>query len=398
MCGVTPRVSARMSGIDAFQVMEVLDLAQRLERAGADVIHLEVGEPDFTTPQPVLDAAHRALREHPMTYTAAVGIPPLREAIAGWYADRFGVAVDPARVVVTAGSSAALLMVLGACLDPGDRVLMGDPGYPCNRHFSRFCDTEPVLVPTDAGTGYQVTAELLDAAWHPGVRAVVAASPSNPTGTLIPQDEWARIADLCGRRDAVLVADEIYQGLVYGREPQTVLSITDRAFVVNSFSKYFQMTGWRLGWVVVPPGWTRELEKLAQNLFICPPTPAQHAALAAFAPETIAVLEARRAEFARRRDVLLDHLPATGLRVRAVPEGAFYVYADSTALGPDSFTLARNLLERYHVAITPGRDFGTNAPEAHVRIAYTQSVERLVEAADRIATARRAGDLAGSAP
>lgn len=377
----------RLSRIAPFEVMEVLALARRLESEGHDVIHLEVGEPDFPTPERVVEAAARAMRDRPMGYTPALGLPELREAISGWYRSALGVDVPADRVVVTSGSSAALLLALGAALNPGDRVAMGDPGYPCNRHFAAFVEADPLLVPTHHETAYQLTAELLEAAWEPGVRAVIAASPSNPTGTLVPLEEWGRLAALCADRGAVLVADEIYQGLTYGRAPETVLSVTDQVVVVNSFSKYFQMTGWRVGWLVVPPGWVRDIEKLAQNLFICAPTPAQHAALAALEPQTITLLEDRRAELHRRRDVLLSELPRTGLRVRAIPEGAFYVYADSAEIAPDSFDLAGRLLRERHVALTPGRDFGVAAPERHIRIAYTQPVDRLREAVARIAAA-----------
>ena len=364
--------------------MEVLAQAHRMQAAGADVIHLEVGEPDFTTPEPIVKAATAALGSEAMFYTPALGLPQLREAISEHYAMRYGVTVPADRIIVTAGSSAALLMALGLVLDVGDHALVGDPGYPCNRHFVTFVDAQPVLVPTDAETDYQMTADLLAAAWTPNTRAVIAASPSNPTGTMISQHEWQRIAALCRERNATLVADEIYQGLFYGREPETVLSLTDDAIVVNSFSKYFQMTGWRLGWLVVPDGATREIEKLAQNLFICPSTLAQHAALAAFAPETIAILEARRAELEVRRNVLLDALPQIGFGVRARPDGAFYIYCDVGELTDDSFAFARHILDQTAVAITPGRDFGVAAPDRHLRIAYTQPVPRLQEAAERI--------------
>ncbi len=378
------RLARRAGRIAPFEVMEVLAQAHRMEAAGADVIHMEVGEPDFPTPRPIVEAAVRALGSSPMSYTPALGLPALREAIGTFYATHYGVSVPTERIVVTAGSSAALLLALGLVLDVGDEALIGDPGYPCNRHFVTFVDAEPVLVPTDAATNYQVTAELLEAAWTSRTRAVIAASPSNPTGTLIEQDEWGRIAALCRARGATLVADEIYQGLVYGREPQTVLRLTDDALVVNSFSKYFQMTGWRLGWLVVPDGAEREIEKLAQNLFICPSTPAQHAALAAFAPETIEILESRRAELERRRDVLLSALPEIGFGVRARPDGAFYIYCDVGELGDDSFALARRILDQTAVALTPGRDFGVTAPDRHMRIAYTQPVPRLQEAVERI--------------
>ena len=385
------RLARRAGRIAPFEVMEVLAHAQRLQAAGHDVIHLEVGEPDFPTPEPVVRAATRALAHEPMFYTPALGLPQLREAIAQFYEERFAIAVPVDRIVVTAGSSAALLLALGLVLDVGDEALIGDPGYPCSRHFVSFVDGEPVLVPTDASTDYQVTAELLAEAWTDRTAAVIAASPSNPTGTLIPLDEWRRIGELCRRRGATLVADEIYQGLVYGRSPETVLSITDEVLVVNSFSKYFQMTGWRLGWLVVPDGAAREIEKLAQNLFICPSTPAQHAALAAFDSGTIAILEERRGELERRRDLLLDALPGIGFGVRAVPAGAFYVYCDVGALTEDSFSFARRVIDETAVAITPGRDFGVAAPERHMRIAYTQTLPRLEEAVTRIGRMLGAG-------
>jgi aspartate/methionine/tyrosine aminotransferase len=387
MMPVRPDLAQRMARIAPFEVMEVLDAARRLEAAGRDIIHLEVGEPDFPTPEPVIDAARQALATRPMFYTSAVGMPELREAIAGWYAASFGVTVPMERIVVTAGSSAALLMALGALVNPGERVLMSDPGYPCNRNFVRFLDAEPVLVPSGPADGYQLTAALARGAWGAGVRAAIAASPSNPTGTCLDPTEWAALAAVCRARDGVLIADEIYQGLVYDRPPETVLSIADDVWVVNSFSKYFQMTGWRLGWLVVPDGCTREIEKVAQNLYISAPTPAQHAALAALAPEGLAVLEARRAELGARRDVLLAELPKIGFAVRARPQGAFYIYCDVSEFTDDSFRFVEWLLETTGVALTPGRDFGDAAPEQHLRIAYTQPVDRLREAVARIGLA-----------
>lgn len=385
------RIARRAAAIAPFEVMEVLRRAGELEAAGHDVIHMEVGEPDFPTPQPIVRAAQTALGETAMTYTPALGIPALRAAIAAHYGERFGIDIDPARIVVTNGSSAALLLALGLVLDAGDEVLMGDPTYPCNRHFVTFVDGVATLVPTDANTGYQVTADLLSGAWTERTRAVITASPSNPTGTSIATDELGRIAALCGAHGASFIADEIYQGLTYGHEPHTALAVTDSAYVVNSFSKYFQMTGWRLGWLVAPPGVTRDIEKLAQNLYICPPTLSQHAALAAFAPETIAILEERRRELQARRDALLTALPSIGFEVRVVPDGAFYIYCDVSGITDDSFAFAGRVLEQAHVAITPGRDFGVAAPKRHVRIAYTQPIPRLLEAVERIAAVLRHG-------
>ncbi len=381
----------RLANIAPFEVMEVLDAARRLEATGVDVIHLEVGEPDFLTPAPVLRAAQAAIDAHPMFYTSALGMPELREAISSWYASTFAVDIPAERIAVTAGSSAALLLALAAVINPGDAALISDPGYPCNRNFVRLFDAEPILVPSGPEDRYQLTSRLARAAWTPATRVAIAASPSNPTGTTMTQDEWVALADVCRTNGGTLIADEIYQGLVYDHPPQTVLSVIDDVWVVNSFSKYFQMTGWRVGWMVIPDGAAREIEKLAQNIYISPTTPSQYGALAALSPEGIAILEERREELGARRDVLLEALPQIGFAVRARPEGAFYIYCDVSEHTDDSFAFARWLLEETGVAVTPGRDFGVAAPEQHIRIAYTQPIDRLREAVARI------GDAVGRA-
>ncbi|MBI3716254.1 MAG: aminotransferase class I/II-fold pyridoxal phosphate-dependent enzyme, partial [Betaproteobacteria bacterium] len=309
----------------------------------------------------------------------------LREAIAGFYQSKYGVSVDPARIVVTAGSSAALLLTFGVLLNGGDEVLMADPAYPCNRHFVRTMEGVPRMVPVGADTAYQLTAAHIEANWNSRTVAALAASPSNPTGTMIPHEELAAIHRAVVARGGTLIVDEIYQGLTYDVEPSTALSIGDDMFVINSFSKYFQMTGWRLGWMVVPPAYVRDMEKLAQNLFISPSAPAQYAALAAFRPDTLALLEERRAAFHARRDFLIPALRDLGFGIPVVPQGAFYIYADSSRVAADSFALARQILDQTHVAMTPGRDFGSNRPDQHIRIAYTQPIARLEEAMQRIA-------------
>jgi len=377
-------LASRMDSIAAFEVMEIQTLARELEAAGRDVIHLEIGEPDFRTPAPIVEAAKRALDAQPMNYTSALGILPLREAIARFYAERYGVAVDPSRIVVTAGSSAALLLAFGVLLDAGDEVLLTDPSYPCNRHFVHALGGEPKLVPVGPATRYQLTAGLARSAWTPKTRVVMVATPSNPTGTMVPPAEMAALAGLCRERGAALIADEIYHGLTYGLDARTAVEAGEDVFVINSFSKYFQMTGWRLGWLVAPASHVREVEKLAQNLYISPATLSQHAALAAFEPGTIAILEERRRELAARRDHLVPALESLGFKVPAKPEGAFYVYADCSALTDDSFAFAREVLVNAGLAITPGKDFGFAAPERHVRIAYTQPVARLEEAMGRL--------------
>ena len=381
------RLSSRMSHIVPFQAMEIQSRARQRELAGHDVIHMEIGEPDFGTPLPVIEAGKRALDEQPMWYTRALGLMPLREAIATFYYTKYGVTIEPERVIVTAGSSAALLLTFAALLNDGDEVLMGDPGYPCNRHFVRSMNGVPVEVPVGAATNFQMTAADITQRWSARTAAVLIASPANPTGTLIADDELRKIHREITERSGSLIVDEIYQGLTYDAAPNTALSIldsTDNVFIMNSFSKYFHMTGWRLGWMVVPKAYVKEMETLAQNLFIAPSTPAQYAAMAAFLPETIEILEARRRELKTRRDFLIPALEAINFQVPAKPGGAFYVYADTSRLAADSFNLSATLLESAHVAMTPGRDFGSNQPERYMRIAYTQSIPRLEDAVDRI--------------
>jgi aspartate/methionine/tyrosine aminotransferase len=378
------RLASRMAHIAPFEVMEIQTAARELERQGRDVIHMEIGEPDFTTPQPIVDAAIRALNEKPMFYTSALGIQPLREAISAFYQSKYGVTIDSSRIVVTAGSSAALLLTMAVLLNAGDEVLMADPGYPCNRHFVRAMEGVPKTIPVGANSAYQLTHEHVNANWGARTAATLIASPSNPTGTLVSPEELRRIHAATQSRGGTLIVDEIYQGLTYGVAPSTALSIEDDLFVINSFSKYFQMTGWRLGWLVVPPQYVREIEKLAQNLFISASTPAQHAALAAFNAETLYILESRRAEFQARRDFLIPGLRELGFAVPVVPQGAFYVYADSSALASDSFVLVRKILQDANVALTPGKDFGIAAPDRHIRFAYTNKIERLAEALARI--------------
>ncbi len=378
------RASARMAHIAPFEVMEIQKLARELEAQGRDIVRLEIGEPDFRTPQPVVDAAKRALDTEAMFYTSAMGIPKLREAIARWYAERYGVEVPASRVVVTAGSSGALLLAFGVLLDAGEEVLLADPAYPCNRHFARALGAVPRGIPVGEATRYQLTGELVRRHWGAATRMAMVASPSNPTGTLIAHEEMARIADVARERGGTLLADEIYHGLTYGVDARTAAELGEDVIVINSFSKYFQMTGWRLGWMLVPHGLVRRVETLAQNLYISPSSVAQHAALACFEPATVAILEQRRAELDARRRYLVPALQSLGLGVPVVPDGAFYVYADTSRVAGDSFALARALLTEAGVAVTPGRDFGVNEPERHLRIAYTQPIARLQEAVGRI--------------
>ena len=364
--------------------MEILARARELEREGRSIIHMEIGEPDFPTPQPICEAGMAALATGEVFYTPARGLPALREAIADFYRTRYGVTVPPSRIIVTTGASGALLLAVSALVNPGDRVLVADPGYPCNRHFVRLMEGEPVGVAVRADSNYQLTPELVEQHWDSRTVAAIAASPSNPTGTIISAAHLKAMAEFARAREGTLIVDEIYHGLTYEGDIATALSFSDDVFVINSFSKYFNMTGWRLGWMVVPQRWVADVDKLAQNIFLAAPTPAQHAALAAFQPETLAILEARRAEFRARRNYLVPALRELGFDIPQMPEGAFYVYAGCDRLTRDSFAFARDILERAGVAITPGIDFGSNAPERHVRFAYTNSLERLQEGVRRI--------------
>ena len=379
-------LAARMAHIDAFEVMEIQTLARECEAKGMDVIHLEIGEPDFRTPAPIVEAAKRALDTKPMFYTSALGLMELREAISRFYRDRYGVEVPASRIIVTAGSSAALLLAFGVLLDPGDEVLQADPSYPCNRHFAHTLGALPRLASVGPESRYQLNAEVARRNWSDRTRAVLVASPANPTGTMVTPAEIEGLAKLAREKGAALIVDEIYHGLVYDEEAgrHTAAEAGDDIFVINSFSKYWQMTGWRLGWLVAPARYVREVEKLAQNLFISPSAIAQHAALACFDPATIAIAEGRRRELDARRRFLVPELEGLGLRVPVMPQGSYFIYADSSAVAPDSFAFARNLLSQAGVALTPGKDFGRNEPERHIRIAYTQPVARLEEAVARI--------------
>lgn len=378
------RIAARMAHIEPFEVMEIQSLARGIEAQGADVIHLEIGEPDFTTPRPIVEAAKRALDSKPMFYTSALGLAALREAIARFYAERYKVEVPASRIIVTAGSSAALLLAFGVLLDADDEVLLADPGYPCNRHFARTLGAVPRAIAVGPDTRYQLTADLARKNWGPKTRMVMVASPSNPTGTLVTPEETAKLAALAREKGGTFLMDEIYHGLTYGIDARTAAEEGEDILVVNSFSKYFQMTGWRLGWLVAPPHLVRRIETLAQNLFISPSAVAQHAALACFDPATLAIVEQRREELDARRRFLIPALESLGFRVPVVPQGAFYIYADCSMLTGDSFAFARRILTEAHVAVTPGKDFGANHPERHIRIAYTQPVARLEEAVRRI--------------
>ena len=386
---MTSSYSARSRAIEPFHVMALLARANQLQASGHDVIHLEIGEPDFTTAEPIVAAGQAALAAGHTRYTAARGLPQLREAIAGFYKQRYQLSIDPERVLITPGGSGALLLASSLLVDPGKHWLLADPGYPCNRHFLRLIEGAAQLVPVGPDVRYQLTADLVERYWDKDSVGALVASPANPTGTLLTRNDLAGLSAALKSRGGHLVVDEIYHGLTYGTDAASVLEVDDSAFVLNSFSKYFGMTGWRLGWLVAPPQAVSELEKLAQNLYISAPTMAQHAALACFEPATLEILEARRGEFAKRRDFLLPALRELGFGIAVEPEGAFYLYADISAIGGDAYTFCQHMLETEFVAITPGLDFGRHQAGHHVRFAYTQNLPRLEQAVERIARGLR---------
>jgi aspartate/methionine/tyrosine aminotransferase len=374
----------RAAEIQPFVVMDVLARAHQLEAAGRRVIHMEIGEPDFTATPQVVEAAVRALRDGLTAYTATLGLPALREAIAAHYASCFSKQIAASRIAIISGASGGLLLTLALYVNPGDEILVPDPGYPGYRHMVRAFEGFARPLRVSPASNFQPTLEMVRASWGRRTRGLLLGSPSNPTGTVIARPELARIAAFIAERGGVLIVDEIYQGLVYGEAPSTALGLPGEVAIVNSFSKYFCMTGWRLGWVALPQRRMREFEKLAQHLFICAPTIAQHAALACFLPSTLKILEERRIEFQRRRDFLLPAIERAGLGVPARPTGAFYIYAACPGRNVDAKKFALQLLESEGVAATPGIDFGSNETRGFVRFAYTRGMADLEEAARRL--------------
>lgn len=373
----SPHIAERMKYIEPFYVMDILARARELESQGRSIIHMEIGEPDFVTPQPVIDAGIQALKSGFTHYTSALGLPELRQGIASYYQRHYDVNVQPDRIVVTPGASGALMLVLGVLINPDDQVLMADPGYPCNRHFVRMYGGDAVSISVDASSGYQLTTAHIEAHWTQRTMAVLLATPSNPTGTLIEEKELQDIVDCVRQHGGNLIVDEIYHGLIYEGKAKSVLSCSDDVFVINSFSKFFGMTGWRVGWIVAPEPYIQSIDKLAQNIFLAAPTLAQHAALQAFAPETLAILEERRREFRIRRDYLMPELKALGFDIPVTPQGAFYLYAGCGRFTDDSYAFSLDVLDKAGVAITPGRDFGSHLANQYVRFAYTTSLENL---------------------
>ncbi|WP_116387298.1 pyridoxal phosphate-dependent aminotransferase [Cupriavidus taiwanensis] len=380
--------ASRLANIDAFHVMELAKQAAALERAGRHIVHMGIGEPDFTAAEPVVRAAEAAMRRGVTQYTGALGIHPLREAIAGYYQTAYGLDIPARRVIVTAGASGALLLACAVLVEIGAEVLMPDPSYPCNRHFVAAFDGVARMIPSGPAERFQLTAAQVEANWDEQTRGVLLASPSNPTGTSILPDELARILQAVRARNGFAILDEIYQGLSYDAPPVSALSLDPNVVTVNSFSKYFNMTGWRLGWLVVPEALVEAFEKVAQNLFICASAVAQYAALACFTPEALAIYDERKAEFRRRRDLIVPALESLGLRVPVRPDGAFYVYADCRGVNHpaagDADRLTQAMLHDAGVVMVPGQDFGPHTAQDYIRISYATSRENIEEAMARL--------------
>ena len=378
------RVSSRAQ-IDPFIVMDVMEAARAAEAAGRDIVHMEVGQPGTGAPRGALEAATRALREGPLGYTVALGLPALRARVAQMYGTRYGIDLDPARVVITSGSSGGFLLAFTALFDTGDRVGIAAPGYPSYRQILRALALRPVDLPAAPETGYQPVPD--DLTGH-DLAGILVASPANPTGAMLDRAALSALACAASDKDAAFISDEIYHGIEYEAKAVTALEVTDACYVINSFSKYYSMTGWRVGWMVVPPDHVRVVERIAQNMFICAPHVSQVAALAAMDCED--ELQANLAVYARNRALMLKGLTEAGLDVIAPPDGAFYVYADVSHVTQDSRRFAADLLAQAGVAVTPGLDFDPARGHRHLRFSYARQSDEIREGLARLATFMRA--------
>lgn len=378
------QIASRMDMITPFYVMELLRRAKQLEAEGRDIIHMEIGEPDFATPEPITQAGINYIKAGRVKYTPAAGLPELRQKIADFYWQRYQVTVPIERIFITPGASGAFLLALGISLNPGDEVLLSDPCYPCNQNFIRLFDGNVKHVPVYADTAYQLSVALLQQHWQDQTRGVLVASPSNPTGTIIQATDLEKMLNFVNAKQGLFFSDEIYHGLVYEPGVASALQFSDQVFVINSFSKYFGMTGWRAGWLIVPEAYAQACEKLAQNIFISTSSHSQHAALAAFDKQTLQELEDRRQGFAKKRDFLYANLLRLGFKIPVKPEGAFYIYADCSQFTDNSQQFAEQLLEEEGVAVTPGKDFGQNNSDKYLRFSYTGEMQKMQQAMQRL--------------
>ena len=377
-------LSKRAKNLRPFHVMDILAQAKALSQQGKTIYHMEVGEPDFATAECIVNAGIDALKQLKTHYTPALGLPELRHAVAEYYHRKFSLNINPERIIITPGASGALQLAMLCLLDAGENVLLSDPGYPCNRNIAQVLAAQAIAIPVSAENAYQLDAASIAEYWNDKTRAVMVATPSNPTGTILPENQLKEICQIVAQNKGRLIVDEIYQGLVYDVEDYTALAISNECFVINSFSKYFGMTGWRIGWMVVPEFYVDAIDRIAQNIFLAPPTVSQHAALTALKTETQIELDARRDEFKQRRDFLLPALEQLGFDIAVKPQGAFYIYANCEKFTNDSFNWVKRLLNEQGVALTPGLDFGDYQANIHCRFAYTQSLDVLERAVDKI--------------
>ena len=372
----------KIDQIEPFRVMQLLERAKELEAEGREIIHMEIGEPDFLTPPAVIEAAKHHLDHHDQFYTPSTGAPELQQALSNWYSDEYGVDVAPERILITPGTSGAFSLIYAALLDTDESVLLPDPGYPCQRNFIRLAGGNPINIPVGPASRYHLSAELVGDNWQQGTRAAVVINPSNPTGTLIDPQELKAIAQTCRKNSGYLISDEIYHGLTYGTKAPCALEFDDHAILVNGFSKHWAMTGWRIGWIIVPEALIDPCRRVMQNIFIAAPTLSQFAAIAALKERES--LETMRQAYDERRQLLLQELPKLGFEIVVEPQGAFYIYANVEKITNDSKAFCWNLLEERGVAVTPGEDFGTHKSEAHVRFSYATSMENLKEGIRRL--------------
>lgn len=380
-------LSKTAQAVQPFHVMKILGEAKALQAQGHDIIHLEIGEPDFPSLDCVHEAVNQAMQAGLTHYTPTLGLPELRQKLSDFYQNFYQAHVPKEHIMLTPGSSSALQLLLTALLNPGDKVLMTDPTYPCNRQFVHLLHAQVISVPVSHTTGYQLTAELLAQHWQDGIKLVMVASPANPTGTVIEQSELVKMAQFLAEKNAYLLVDEIYQGLVYNRPAESILAnsnLSDNVLVINSFSKFFGMTGWRLGWLVAPLHLMPVLDRLGQNLFLAAPTLSQYGALRVLEPDALAQLEQRRQAFQTRRDALINAMQNAGWQINTIPQGAFYIYWDVSKLTDNAEQLALDILRNTGVAVTPGKDFGEYNAKQHIRLAYTTEPKRLEEAVERI--------------
>jgi len=380
-------ISKTAAAIQPFHVMKILGEAKQLEAQGQSIIHMEIGEPDFPSLNCVHDAAYEAVNKGLTHYTPTMGLPALRQKLSDFYRGFYLADVKADHIMITPGSSSALQLILTAILNPADKVMVADPTYPCNRQFVKLLHADIQAIPVSHETNYQLNLDLIQKHWNEGIKAVMIASPANPTGTVVEQNELVRIANFLYQKNAYLIVDEIYQGLVYDRPAESVLSnqeLQDNIIVINSFSKFFGMTGWRLGWAVAPPHLIPVLDRLGQNLFLAAPTPSQYSALRVLEPDALQLLEKRRETFQKRRNTLVKSMQQAGFKIKVIPQGAFYLYWDVSDLTDNSEQFCSELLKQTGVAITPGLDFGDYKASQHVRIAYTCDEDKIKTAVAKI--------------